>query len=68
MIIYNSSINIKSSRQKDHKYRNHSGFGYIQSRSDKVKTPSKRCKVKERKLNKKNIKYLKSLGLKVKVN
>lgn len=65
MIIYNPS-SIKFSRAKNNKYQKHFGDGYNQSRSAKVKTSSKNhSKVKKFKLNKKNIKYLKSLGFKV---
>lgn len=63
MIIYNSS---EDSSRKTNKYQEHIGFDNNYSRSVKVKTSSK--KAHKVNLSKKNIKYLKSLGLKVKVN
>lgn len=71
MIIYNTCENTPSSKNID-KYQDHIGFGHNHSRRVKVKTsPSttkKLCKIKKRKLTKKNIAYLKSLGFKLKVN
>lgn len=68
MIIYNSTVNSKPLEGRNHKYQHHFGSGNNQSRTVEVKTsPKKLCKVKKHKLNKNNIKYLKSLGLKVKV-
>lgn len=68
MIIYNSNVNSKPFQGRNYKYQNHFGSGNNQSRAVKVKTsPKKLSKVKKLKLNKNNIKYLKSLGLKVKV-
>lgn len=68
MIVYNSSKNISAG--KINKYYNHIGFSDNHLRSVKVKTPSRKKThiVKKRKLTNKNITYLKSLGLKVKVN
>lgn len=68
MIIYDSNANSKPFQGRGHIYQNHFGSGNNQSRAVKVKTsPKKLCKVKKCKLNKNNIKYLKSLGLTVKV-
>lgn len=62
MIIYNSRKNTPSSKNY-FKSRNHIGFG---GDNLKVKTSEKiSCKVKKIKLTKKNIAFLKSLGLKV---
>lgn len=67
MIIYNSTKSASS--KKSNKYRDQIGFGYNHSKRVKVKTSPKNLRrEKKRRLTKKNITYLKSLGLKVKVN
>lgn len=76
MIIYNNNTYTKtifspsSCSAKKNKYQDHIGFGHNNSKSVKVKTSSKKqskrkC-TKKPKLTKKNITYLKSLGLKLK--
>lgn len=66
MIIFN--LCKKNPSGKINKNQEYIGYGYNHSRSDKVKTTQKKlCGARKRRLTKKNIKYLKLLGLQVKV-